>query len=183
MEDAVRSAHPSTVKELARLVLDKTTHDEASFVDVVKSMARDGGLVLQEPRYRIDSVLDYLVAPVLSAWLWVTLAGTVLSVSAVLLVPNIFPIVILRWTLGAILVLFLPGYAFLQFLFPRRSELDSLERFALGIGLSLALVPLMGLILYYSPWGIQFMPITGSLSALTVVLAVAAAARKYQASR
>ena len=40
-------------------------------------------------------------------------------------------------------MLFLPGYALIEALYPKR-ELDELTRFALSIGLSLALVPLTG---------------------------------------
>ncbi|HPC28222.1 MAG TPA: DUF1616 domain-containing protein, partial [Candidatus Methanomethylicus sp.] len=49
---------------------------------------------------------------------------------------------------------------------------------ALSIGLSLALVPLTGLVLNYTPWGIRLDPIVVSLSLLTVGLALGAAVRK-----
>ena len=103
--------------------------------------------------------------------------------TAVLLTPDIFPVVVIRWLLGSILVLFLPGYALLQLLFPKPSEMDSLERFALEIGLSLALVPLIGLVLNYTPWGIRFIPTTMSLSAFTIIFLLAAATRKYLYTR
>ncbi|MGA3407048.1 MAG: DUF1616 domain-containing protein [Candidatus Bathyarchaeia archaeon] len=38
-----------------------------------------------------------------------------------------------------------------QLLLASRHELDSIERFALSVGLSLALVPLVGLLLNFSP--------------------------------
>ena len=77
------------------------------------------------------------------------------------------------------LVLFLPDYALLQLLFPKPSEMDSLEGFALDIDLSLALVPLIGLVLNYTPWGIRFIPVTASISAFTMTFLIAAAIRKY----
>ena len=49
----------------------------------------------------------------------------------------------------------------------------------MSIGLSLALVPLAGLLLNYSPWGIRVVPVTLSLLALTLVFAVAAVMRDY----
>jgi len=45
--------------------------------------------------------------------------------------------------------------------------------------LSLALVPLIGLVLNYTPWGIRFIPVTASISAFTVTFLIAAATRKY----
>jgi len=84
-------------------------------------------------------------------------------------------------------VLFLPGYSFIKALFPRqvpiktRSEgLDSIERLALSVGMSLALVPMTGLVLNYTPFGIRLVPVTLSLLALTVVFATAAVLREYQ---
>jgi uncharacterized membrane protein len=50
--------------------------------------------------------------------------------------------------------------------------------------MSLALVPITGLLLNYTPWGIRLLPITLSLLALTLTLtltlATAALVREYQ---
>ena len=83
--------------------------------------------------------------------------------------------------------MFLPGYAFIKALFPTTvpfktssENLDNIERIALSIGMSLALVPIVGLILNYTPWGIRLTPITLSLLALTIVFGTAAVLREYQ---
>jgi hypothetical protein len=183
VEDTVRSKHPETVGDLSRIIVARGTVGEDDLVPILKDMAREGSLVLREPRYRIETSLDYLFTLTLSAWLWATLGGTSLAVLAVLYTPDHFPVVIVRWLLGSMLVLFLPGYAFIQFLFPKGSEIDSLERLALNIGLSLALVPLIGLVLNYTPWGIRFAPITASLASFTFIFTIAAAMRKYFALR
>jgi len=179
VENAIETKHPATVQELAQILVAGGILGEEDFVRAVKEMAADGSLILQEPVHEVESPWDYLLTPSLSAWLWATLGTTILAVTAVLLTPDIFPVVVIRWLLGSILVLFLPGYALVQFLFPKASEMDSLERFALEIGLSLALVPLMGLVLNYTPWGIRFIPATMSLSAFTIIFLLAAATREY----
>jgi len=46
--------------------------------------------------------------------------------------------------------------------------------------MSLALVPLVGLLLNYTPWGIRLMPITISLLTLTIILTVTGLIREYQ---
>ena len=179
VENTVRSKHPATVRDLAQMLMTERTFFEDDLITVVKEMARDESLALKEPEYEVESPFDYLLTPALSMWLWTTLGATALALVAVFLIPDSFPIVVFRWVLGSILVLFLPGYALLQLLFPKGSEIDSLERFALNIGLSLALVPLIGLILNYTPWGIRLVPIVASLSAFTITFAIAAAIRKY----
>jgi uncharacterized membrane protein len=82
----------------------------------------------------------------------------------------------------------LPGFAFIKALFPAKvpiktssENMDTIERIALSFGMSLTLVPLVGLILNYTPWGIRLTPITLSLLSLTIVFATTAVLREYQA--
>jgi len=46
--------------------------------------------------------------------------------------------------------------------------------------MSLALTPIIGLLLNYTPWGIRLTPVTLSLLALTITLATAALLREHQ---
>src|SRR5665648_1005599 len=64
-----------------------------------------------------------------------------------------------RVVLGLFMVLFLPGYSLIAALFPAKDDLDGIERFALSVGLSIAVVPLMGLALNFTPFGIRLVPI------------------------
>jgi uncharacterized membrane protein len=75
-------------------------------------------------------------------------------IKAVLLVPGI---------------LFLPGYCLVAALFPKSDDISIGERIALSIGLSIAIVPLIALLLNYTPFGIRQDPI---LIALTVFILV-----------
>jgi uncharacterized membrane protein len=59
-------------------------------------------------------------------------------------------------------------------------ELDALARIALSVGMSMALVPIVGLILNYTPFGVTLTPITLSLLALTVAFAAAGIIRQQQ---
>jgi len=81
----------------------------------------------------------------------------------------LFPLVVFtsgvpRIIFGLLLVLFFPGYTLLSALFPRKADLSGIERVALSFGLSIAVVPLIGLILNYSPWGIRVYPILISIT-------------------
>ena len=179
IENVLRSKHPATVAQLAQIVMAERPIDETDFVATIKAMEEDGSLILQEPSYEIESALDYVFTLPASGWLWSTLGVTALALIAVTTIPDLFPLNVVRWLLGSIFVLYLPGYTLLQFLFPKGSEIDALERFALIIGVSLAIVPLIGLVLNFTPWGIRFSPITASLAAFTIMAAISAATRKY----
>jgi uncharacterized membrane protein/LysM repeat protein len=63
-------------------------------------------------------------------------------------------------------------------LYPRKEDLDPIERAALSSGLSIAIVPLIGLALNYSPWGIRLNPILAFVSLFIVMGAGAAMYRR-----
>jgi len=103
----------------------------------------------------------------------------------------------LRVVLGLSFVLFVPGYAFIAALFPEagpsventsaeasdagdRSGIDGIERVALSIGSSIAITPLIGLVLNFTPWGIRLVPILGGVSAFTLVAVAVATVRRWE---
>lgn len=75
-------------------------------------------------------------------------------------------------------ILFLPGYCLIAVLFPRDSDIDLIERIALSFGLSIAVVPLIGLVLNFTPWGIRLEPIVVSLTYFTLMMILAAHYRR-----
>lgn len=76
------------------------------------------------------------------------------------------------------MVLFIPGYTLIAALFPKKDDLDGIERLALSFGLSIAVVPLIGLGLNYTPWGIRLTPVVISLSFFIIAMAGAAHIRR-----
>ncbi|MFC7140589.1 DUF1616 domain-containing protein [Halosimplex aquaticum] len=104
----------------------------------------------------------------------------------------------LRIGVGLAFVLFVPGYAFIAALFPERSVsplliegdeegvagadrgIDGLERVALSFGLSIAITPLVGLVLNFTPWGIRLVPTLASVSGFTLIAIGVAAYRRWE---
>lgn len=79
-----------------------------------------------------------------------------------------------RVPLGLLMVLFIPGYTLIAALFPKKDDLDGIERLALSFGLSISVVPLIGLGLNYIPWGIRLTPVVISLAFFTLAMAASA---------
>ena len=113
----------------------------------------------------------------------------------------------LRVVFGLPFVLFLPGYALIAALFPEAGEsptdqpaddatlegdddserdtedserdgIDGIERVALSFGLSIAVVPLIGLVLNFTPFGIRLLPVLVSVAGVTLALTAVAAHRR-----
>src|SRR6266571_8866676 len=90
-------------------------------------------------------------------WDVVAVVGYTLVMTAVLLALGNGHI------LAILLVLFVPGYVFVASLFPNDTEIDWTERVALSVGLSITVVPLLGFILNFTPWGIRYEPIVATI--------------------
>jgi uncharacterized membrane protein len=129
-------------------------------------------------------IIAYLVTA-RSIWYWVTLIITMATAIAVYVIPtNIYPWTFLRNVLGVIFVFFLPGYVFIKVTFPNKvfaediENLDIIIRIAFSIGISIAIVSILGLILYYTPFGLDLTPIVFSLLFFTVILATLGAIKE-----
>jgi len=73
---------------------------------------------------------------------------------ALALIIYAWPTSPLRIALGLLHTFLFPGYSLVAALYPHRDDLDTTERIALSLGLSTAIVPLIGLLLNYTYWGI-----------------------------
>ena len=86
----------------------------------------------------------------------------------------------LRIVLGLPFILFFPGYTLIAALFPRKADLGSIERVALSLGLSIAVTPLIALILNYTQWGIKLYPILVSITLFILATSGAAWYRRHK---
>jgi len=171
---------PQNVKQLIAFVKEQLPLSEEKILSAVLKLQSQGKIKLD------NSVLP--ASPKSTLWYWTTIAIATITVAIVFTVPeNFYPWSYLRNALGIIFVLWLPGYTFIKALFPTQvstkastETLDNIERIALSLGMSIALVPIIGLLLNYTPWGISLTPIVLSLLALTLVFATAAVIREHQ---
>ncbi|MEM0361259.1 MAG: DUF1616 domain-containing protein [Sulfolobales archaeon] len=139
---------------------------------------RSGRLTLVDPNPPKD-FLGYVVRLDYSLWFWVVILTSLATLASVILSEYVLLLNYLRYVLGTVYVLFMPGYVTIEALYPRDKELSNLERLALSVGLSLAIVPLLGLVLNYTPWGIRLAPTIASLTTYIIVISTTALYRKY----
>ena len=100
---------------------------------------------------------------------------TALLTICIVFIPSDIP----RIIIGLPFVLFFPGYALIAALFPRNESLGGIERLALSFGLSIAVVPLIGLLLNYL-WEISLYPMLISIAGFVVAMCVFTYFRRRQ---
>lgn len=99
----------------------------------------------------------------------------------ILIVIIVFaPSIIVRVIFGLPFVLFFPGYSLILALFPKKDRMGNIERVALSFGLSIAVVPLIGLILNYTPLGITLYSTLYSVAGFIFALSLIAWLRLWR---
>jgi len=182
--EILSNENPKTVTQLIKLVQLKNDMPEQEIVKRVLLLQGQGKIVLKNQLPLSLTLKDYILS--VHAY-WYLLIVVAAAVTATLTLANLerTPIIggiilYARYLLASVFVLFLPGYSFIKVLFPVK-EIDNVERIALSIGMSLAIVATNALILNYTPGGISTTPTTLSLLGLTLTLSTVAVVREHQA--
>jgi hypothetical protein len=182
----INEQKPQTTSQLVGLI-QKTTHlSENEIIQVLNQLIDEDKIHFDVKPETFPSFGTYIFS-FESAWYWIIIAIALLTTLTVFTIPqDWFPFAYVRNVLGVIFVFLLPGYALVRAIFQKKvpikttsESFDNIERLILSIAMSLALTPIIGLILYYTPLGIGLTPVTLSLLALTVLFATAAMAREY----
>jgi hypothetical protein len=187
----IKTENPGSVQLLANLAKERLKIDRDVALAHITRLIDAGKIKLQEPSEPVPLNLGSFVFSKAAYWFWAAIVFVCVTVLVVFTVSaDAFPLVYVRQVLSLIFVLWMPGYVFMKALFPvevpvkmSSKDLDVIERVALSLGMSLALVPMVGLLLNYTPWGIQLTPVTLSLLALTLVFAVVALFRGQQLAK
>ncbi len=97
-------------------------------------------------------------------------ALTLVLVAVIFLLPES----VFRIILGLPFALFFPGYTLVAAVLPRRSGTGNIPRFTLSVAVSFTLTAIAGIILNYTPLGINLFPMLYILSAFTIAVSLVA---------
>jgi hypothetical protein len=177
--DVIGQEHPETLEEVVKLAHLRFSESDEAIMERVLRLESQGKVFFERAPATVPSSLMKYFFSGWAVWFWVVFGlASAASVTVFVVPEDAFPLVYARYVFGSVFVLFLSGYSLIKVLFSSK-ELDNIERFALSIGLSLALVPIVGLLLNYTPWGIRTTPVTLSLLGLTLVFSSAAVVRDF----
>jgi len=183
----VKEQKPETASQLIEFVQKTTNLSENEIINILNQLEAEDKIHFKMNREKTSASFGTYLFTSESAWYWTIIALALVTTLTVFTIPqDRYLLAYIRNVLGVIFVLFLPGYSFVKAFFPTKvpiktssESFDKIERVVLSIGMSIALSPILGLILYYTPLGIGLTPITLSLLGLTTVFATAAVAREY----
>ena len=176
--NTVKDKQPETVQQLVQIVQKEFSIPREEAMKQITNLNNNGKLAFKELSFP-PTHKDYLFSTK-ATWYWITVALALVTTITVFTIPeDAFPIVYARYLLGSIFILFLPGFSLIKALFPEK-EFDNIERTALSVGMSLAIVPLTSFLLNYTPWGITEITVTFSLLVLTITFASATIMREQK---
>ena len=177
--ELVETSSPETVESLIEQAHRELKVPKDVLLKHIIDLQNEGKLTLSTLPELIPRNLGAYLFSVHAIWLWIIIILSTATTILVFIIPEkAHPYVYYRYALGSIFVLFLPGYSLLKALFPTR-EIDNIERTSLSIGMSVSLVPIIGLLLNYTPWGLRLTPITISLLAITIIFSLVGLVREF----
>jgi hypothetical protein len=172
--------NPEKVEDLVQQTMLQLDIPRENALQHIFDLENEGRLKLTSPQKVPPTELKDYIRSTHATWFWMVITLALATTITVFTIPErAYPLVYLRYILGSIFILILPGYTLIKTLFPTR-EIDDIERTALSIGTSLAIVPLVGLLINYTSWGIRLTPITLSILLLTAILAITGIIREHQ---
>lgn len=170
--------HLVTLEEYVSKITREKKRSKYSVLRELWINIRNGKLEIVDPNPPVVFT-SYILRLDYNLWFWTSLVLITATCGSIYITDHIPRLISIRYVLGLIYVLFLPGYSLVEALYPGERDLTPLERIALSIGLSLALIPLIGLILNYTPWGIRLNSIVISISVFTFTMLITALYKKY----
>lgn len=178
------------MQQLVDLVRAETSIPREEIIERIVQLQNQGKISLKQLQEPPAKQLSMHLRRYEASWYWITLGlALATAISVLTIAEDAYPLVYIRNILGLIFILFLPGYAFTRAFFPTHmpfktasKDLDSLIRIAISIGMSLAIVPVVTLILDYTPLGVRLTPILLSLLAITLLFATVGVMREHKIS-
>jgi uncharacterized membrane protein len=179
--------NPQNVQELVVFVHERGLWSDKNVITTIMKLQAESRIRLKDHSLFVPINFSFYMSSNQVLWYWATIAISLSTlVFAFLIGEDFYPWSYIRNVLGLIFVLWLPGYTFARAFFPTNvpktetsTNLIRVDRIALSIIMSMALVALIGLVLNFTPWGIQIITIMLSLLAFSLVFATIAVVREY----
>ena len=178
--ESIRENKPETFEEAINLLSKKHSLQRAFLIERMLDLEEREKIVFRKPKSLFCSSLFGYLFSSSAFWFWIVIGLTITSFIMVFLIPEAdFLLLYFRVFLGSLLTCFLPGYTLLRILDSSKS-IDTLLKIILSLGVSLALVSIVGLLLNFTPWGIMTLSVALSLAGLTVAFSCISLVQEFK---
>jgi hypothetical protein len=190
MVQVANETKPQTLGLLVAALKEKTPNlTEEEIVEAVRQLQVEGKIILDKSTQHVSNGMRLYAKSRHALWYWITVATSILSTVAVFVLPEQFyPWAFVRQILGALLVLWFPGYSLTKVLLLTQDLVKSwsktektIMQICLSLCMSLAIASLITLLLNYTPWGVRSDSVTLSLLGFTVLVSTASLVREHRA--
>jgi hypothetical protein len=186
--ETIKNQKPDSTEQLIKIVQQKYRLSNEEIASLIIQLENANKLFYTKTNYSFHRNSSMYFFSFNSIWYWITIALAAVTTMLVFIVPeNAYPFSYIRTVLGILFVMFLPGFTLVKMLYPLKvpietssESLDRIERFALSVGMSIVVTPIVGLLLNETTWGLLLASVTLTLLALTFVFATVAVLREYQ---
>ena len=181
----IEKYHPESVSQLITLVRKRTQASDKRIMNCIIELQNENKVVFEQmkPTGSEASRKTFLLKNGFGHWASFLLV--LLALNGFLALSSSFSYLIyFRYIFAFILVLFLPGFTFLRLICGSKMvinsnlKMDYVEKFGLSVGMSMVVVPMVGLVLNYTPWGISFESLVTSLFIVTTSLIIGSELRE-----
>lgn len=187
--ELVENESPKNMQQLIDLTKERLSVPEYKIVECIIQLQQSKTITLKDMIQAPHKFSKYLKTTE-SYWYWIILTLIATTIVSILIIPEYsYPLVYVRNALGTLFVILLPGYSFVRALFPQKNNsreelkyLSPLERLALSIVMSIAIVSVVSLLLNFTWLGIRLIPIAICIVLLTTLFSTVAIAREYRMS-
>ena len=187
--EVINEKQPQSIKHLTKIIKEDFDLTEEEIIESVLKLQAQGAIIFENQTLPIRNLKTYLKTGE-AIWYLLTIVTVIIATLVFTISESVYPWIYGRNVLGLIFILFLPGFAFIKAIFPIRiptnssnSKIEEIEQIALSIGMSIALVSTAGLLLYYSPWGLDVTTIVLFLVTFTPIFTTAAVIKEYRAKK
>jgi hypothetical protein len=168
----------SRLNQILNKISIQNNRKKESTIREIFDLNSSGRIYLKDPNPP-KSLIKYFIS-LYSLWFWLIEAFLAITVLSILYLPSTYPFYYLRAISGLLFPLFIPGYILVETIYPQKSSLERFERLILSIGLSIFLVPSIGLFLNYTPWRITLISSLISLVIIVTIMGIIGIYRKFE---
>ena len=181
IKDKIAKEKPTDLENLLDSLIIETKMEKEELLSEIIEMSNSGQINLIAPEKQPPrNLIPYLFSRE-NLWFWEILITSIATLNAVILIPLNSSFTPLRYILGSVFLLFLPGYSFMHALFPLQQT--NMETILLSLGMSLAMLPLIAILLNLTSLGLGVTPVILSLLLSIVTFSLIGIVRGYYKRR